>query len=163
MERKEKYYMSQKNIKVNLQFGADTSQAMRSLQQLSTALNGFMTSANKGELPINAELQRAQQSAMQLQAALKSAVNVDTGKFDLSKFSSSLKAMGTDLSTLKANLTSVGPQGQQAFMSLAQAIASAEVPLRRINQSRYYFKKHNKVANIFVGNTRFYQKCQRSL
>jgi hypothetical protein len=56
---------------------------------------------------------------MQLQAALKSAVNVDTGKFDLSKFSSSLKSMGTNLSTLKTNLTSVGPQGQQAFMSLA--------------------------------------------
>ena len=43
---------------------------------------------------------------------LENAVNVNTGKLDLGKFNASLKAAGSDLSTLSANLRNVGPVGQ---------------------------------------------------
>jgi hypothetical protein len=49
---------------------------------------------------------------VQLKAALNQSMNVETGKFDLSKFNSSLKSMNTDLGKSKTQLTNLGPQGQ---------------------------------------------------
>jgi hypothetical protein len=56
---------------------------------------------------------------VQLKTALSQSMNVETGKFDLSKFNSSLKSMNTDLSKLKTQLVNLGPSGQQTFMTLA--------------------------------------------
>jgi hypothetical protein len=40
---------------------------------------------------------------------LQNAANVNTGKLDISKFNASLKAAGSDLNTLTAKLTQMGP------------------------------------------------------
>jgi hypothetical protein len=64
---------------------------------------------------------------------LQNAVNVNTGKLDLTKLSSSLKSAGTDLQTLTSNLQAAGPAGQQAFLKVATAVASAEAPMIRVN------------------------------
>ena len=133
-----------KNLKVNLQFTADTGQARAQLQQLTAQLN-TLTSTTASNLKITPEIQKAQQAAIQLKTALAQAVNVDTGKFDLVKFSSSLTKMGTNLSALKTQLVSLGPSGQQAFMSLAQSIMQAEIPMQRL--SKHLTSLKNTIAN----------------
>jgi hypothetical protein len=65
---------------------------------------------------------------------LQNAVNVDTGKLDLQKLDASLKSAGTNLQTLTIQLQGVGAIGQQAFMQIATAIASAEAPTLKLNK-----------------------------
>ena len=124
-----------KQLNVNLAFTANTAQARQQLQQLQTQLNSITSSNAQSTLPLTKELQEAQIAAANLQVALQSAVNVDTGQLDLTKFSVSLKKIGTDLPQIKSKLTAMGPEGQKAFQQLAQSIVTAEVPLRRANES----------------------------
>jgi hypothetical protein len=56
---------------------------------------------------------------MELERHLSRAVDVDTGKLDLSRFSQSLKASGKDLNSYCDTLMSIGPVGQKAFLNLA--------------------------------------------
>jgi len=49
---------------------------------------------------------------MKLEAALKTATNVDTGKINLAKFSSSLKEGNLSLTQYAKNLSNLGPEGE---------------------------------------------------
>lgn len=122
-----------KQLNVNLAFKADTTQAKQQLQQLQTQLNNLTTSSISQQLPITSKLQEAQNAAINLKIALQQSMNVDTGKFDLTKFNNSLKRAGTSLNQMRVDLSKFGPEGQQAFMTLAQSIMQAEVPMRRTN------------------------------
>ena len=126
-----------KQLNVDLRFNADTSAAKAQLQSLQTSINQLTTTmATQGtQLGITPKIQEAQQAAVQLKTALQQSMNIETGKFDLSKFNSSLKSMNTDLSQLKTQLVSLGPSGQQTFMTLAQSIMTAEIPTKRISAS----------------------------
>lgn len=126
-----------KQLNVDLRFNADVSAAKAQLQGLQTSINQLTTSmATQGaQLGITPKIQEAQQAAVQLKTALSQSMNVETGKFDLSKFNSSLKSMNTDLGKLKTQLTNLGSAGQQTFMTLAQSIMTAEIPTRRISAS----------------------------
>ena len=126
-----------KQLNIDMRFNADVSAAKAQLQSLQTSLNQLTTgmAAQGTQLGITPKLQEAQQAAVQLKAALNQSMNVETGKFDLSKFNSSLKSMNTDLGKLKTQLTNLGPQGQQTFMTLAQSIMTAEIPTKRISAS----------------------------
>ena len=123
-----------KQLNVNLNISANTEQAKAQLQSLQTMLNN-LTQSTVGTLPITKEIAEAQEAASKLKVALNQSMNVDTGKFDLSKFNSTLKASGTNLEQIKNRLVALGPTGQQAFLSLAQSIASAEIPTRRVNKA----------------------------
>ena len=126
-----------KQLNIDLRFNADTSAAKAQLQSLQTSINQLTTSmATQGaQFGITPKIQEAQQAAVQLKTALSQSMNVETGKFDLSKFNSSLKSMNTDLSKLKTQLVNLGPSGQQTFMTLAQSIMTAEIPTKRISAS----------------------------
>ena len=126
-----------KQLNVDLRFNADVSAAKAQLQGLQTSINQLTTSmATQGaQLGITPKIQEAQQAAVQLKTALSQSMNVETGKFDLSKFNSSLKSMNTDLGKLKTQLVNLGPSGQQTFMTLAQSIMTAEIPTKRISAS----------------------------
>ena len=52
---------------------------------------------------------------------------------DLTRFSQSLKQSNLDLKKIQNSLLELGPSGQKAFMSLAQSIVEADVPLKRTN------------------------------
>lgn len=123
--------MAGNNVKINLLFQADTSAAISNMQQLGTLLNQISTKTHIGI--DGGSLSRAVDSAQQLQVHLQNAVNVDTGKLDLNKLNSSLKSSGQNLQTLASNLQAAGPTGQQAFIKVATAIASAETPMVRLN------------------------------
>lgn len=124
-----------KQLNVNLAFSADTSKAQAQIAALSKTLQEVAKMPGKASnLFDDTQIRRASQAALELQQHLSEAVNVNTGKLDLSRFSSSLKASNKDLSTYCNTLLSTGEKGQQAFLQLAQAIASADTPVTRVNK-----------------------------
>lgn len=127
------------NINVNINFKANTEAAKNNINSLQSLLTQITQTKNIG-LDSSA-LGQAKTSAQELQMHLENAVNVNTGKLDLGKFNASLKAAGSDLTTLSANLRNVGPVGQQAFMKLASAIASAQTPMLNISNAIAQFGK----------------------
>ena len=123
-----------KHLNVNLTFNADTEQAKKKIQDLQTSLqNVAKLPGASTELFDDVSIQKASQAALELERHLSRAVNVDTGKLDLSRFSQSLKASGKDLTSYCNTLLSIGPAGQTAFLNLAQAIATADTPVTRVN------------------------------
>ena len=123
-----------KHLNVNLTFNADTEQAKKKIQELQTSLQSVAKLPGAAtELFDDVGIQKASQAALELERHLSKAVNVDTGKLDLSRFSQSLKASGKDLNSYCNTLLSIGPTGQQAFLNLAQAIATADTPVTRVN------------------------------
>ena len=123
-----------KQLNVNLAFTADTSQAKKQLQDLQNQLTKLTNnSLGNSKLDITKEIQNATSAAAQLKVQLEKATNVDTGKLDLSKFVDSMNKSGMDLEQYRKQLSALGPEGSKAFMSLAQSIANAEIPLRRSN------------------------------
>lgn len=79
---------------------------------------------------ISSDLFQAAQAAQELNIHLLNAVN-SNGKIDLSKFNASLQASGQTLESYANKLIAIGPQGEQAFLRIASAIARTEVPLIR--------------------------------
>ena len=121
-----------KQLNVSLAFTADTSQAKGAIQSLVSELNKLGSTSNLGkDLPITKEIMEAQVAAKQLGATLESSFNVDTGKLDLAKFTSSLKSSGMSLSDYGNKLSMLGTQGDQAFLKIAQSIAKTQTPLRQ--------------------------------
>lgn len=124
--------MANSTMKIDLIFQANTQSALNNIQQLNNLLNQISTNTTIG---VNSgSLDKAVQSAQQLSTHLAQAVNVDTGKLDLNKLNASLKQSGTNLQTLVTNLQAAGTQGQQAFVKLANSIASAQTPMLQVNQ-----------------------------
>ena len=115
-----------KQIQIALNFQANTKQAQSQMQQLSQSLNNIIT--NKTLNLDSSSISKASQAASELQFHLSKAVNVDTGKLDLSKFNASLASSKSSVASLSANLLTAGASGQQAFKQLASAIASAQQP-----------------------------------
>ena len=123
-----------KQLNVNLAMTADTSKAKMELQALQKQLDNLMMSAQRKDssLGLSSEIQKATQMAAQLKVQLESATS-STGKLDLTKFNEGLQKSGLKLSDYRAALSSLGPEGSQAFSKLASSIMQAEVPLRRSN------------------------------
>lgn len=117
-----------------LQFNADTSQAKKAIEDLNKSLQNLQKAqSNSGfaDLGIN----KAVESAKELSEHLNKALNVNTGKLNLSTFQNSLQASNTSLKSLTNDLLKAGTVGQQAFLAIAGAIAQAEVPLRQTNKT----------------------------
>ena len=119
-------------VSVNMQFNADTKQAKKQVEDLQNSLTRLISSP----MQINVDPSKIREATIataELQSHLKNATNVDTGNLDFGKLSQSLKKSGKSLQEYGNTLRSLGPEGQQAFMKLAQAVVSAEVPIRRTN------------------------------
>lgn len=110
-------------------FNADTSQLKASLNEVLTSLRQLGTRASLSE-----ELQEASRMAIELGQNLQSAINPQTGRFDLGEFDNNLKQSGRTLQDYYVSLSSLGTEGTQTFLNLARAISSAEAPLMRSNR-----------------------------
>ena len=123
-----------KQLNVNLSFTADTSKARSQLQDLQNQLSK-LTSAPAQQLNLKwtEQIQQATVAAMELKTHLSNATNIQTGALDFTKLNASIKASGKNLAEYGRQLQSLGPAGQQAFMSLANAVAQSEIPIRRSN------------------------------
>lgn len=121
-----------KQLNVNLAFTADTTQAKRQLQDLQNQLTKLTTgSLGNKDLTITKQIQEATAAAAQLKVQLEGATNATTGKLDLGRFAESMRESGMSLTKYREQLSELGPEGSKAFLSLAQSISNAEVPLRR--------------------------------
>ena len=121
--------------RVNILFSADTSQAKTQIQDLYNALGNISRMPTKASsLFDDTQIRKASVAAMELQQHLLKATNVDTGKLDLSRFSTSLKAANKSLQSYSQDLINIGPTGQQAFMQLARSISQADAPVTRVNK-----------------------------
>ena len=120
-----------KQLYVNLDVRANTQQAKNEFQSLQKSLSDIIVQTNKiSNTSIDStSLRQASSAAQELQRHLSNAVNIDTGKLDLNKLNTSLKQSKTNIGELSGKLLSVGPSGEQAFVKLAQSVASAERPI----------------------------------
>lgn len=123
------------NVRVNLQFTADTGAARRAMDDLQTKLQNLTkATAAKSTLGLDKDLQAANKAATDLLVTLEKSTNVNTGKLDLGRFSESLKKSGKSLDDYYQSLLKLGTAGEQAFESLALNIMQAETPLRKTNK-----------------------------
>jgi hypothetical protein len=100
-------------------------------------------------LGLTPKLEQARQTAMQLKIALDSAVNVDTGKLNLNKFTRQLSSVGLDVKRLAVDMKRLGPEGVQAFNQMANAVASAETKLFSFSGGM------KRLANTFFNTVRY--------
>lgn len=122
-----------KRLNVNLAFTADTGQAKAQIQDLQNQLSHLSMSASSGQtLGLTKELNEATVKVTELKGLLASATT-STGSLDLGLFNEGLKKSGTTIKDYARVLNSLGPEGQQAFSKLAQAVTMAEMPMRRAN------------------------------
>ncbi len=119
------------NVQVNLQFTANTAQAKQELANLQTQLTSLINQPVPIGAKMTADIQKATAAAAELKVHLQNATNVKTGMLDFGKLNQSIKQSGMSLSQYGAQLQALGPQGQEAFMQLANSVAAAEVPIRR--------------------------------
>lgn len=135
------------NYNVNMRFTADTGQAKQQLRDLQSSLDILMNQIATKDIKffnVNAtkkEIDEASAAVQELKIALDQATNVDTGRLDLSKFSKSLSQSGYTLQDFATHLENLGPTGDKAFVTLAQSVINAEVPLKRTNKLLDDFKK----------------------
>lgn len=121
-----------KQLNIDMNFKANTSQAQQAIQQLQTAIQKLgYGSAPKGVLA--ADFEKASAAARELSYHLGNAFNTKTGNLDLSKLNASLKSSGTNLATLTANFKNAGSAGQEAFVALSKSIANADQPAITLN------------------------------
>lgn len=124
-----------RTVRVNLDFTATTSQAEAALSRLSTNLRNISSQTNldTGGLRLPEQLNAASVAAIKLRENLQNAINVDTGRLDLSKFNHEMEKSGMSLKQYRDALVSLGPTGQAAFMDLSKAILASETPLKQTN------------------------------
>lgn len=131
------------SYQVNLQFTADSKQAQQQLQNLQSQLTSLINqaSATGSTLGVTKEIQEGINAAAQLKVKLQEATDVNTGKLDLKKFSHSLDRSKIKLKDYANTLSDLGPEGAEAFMSLARSISMADAPL---------FKVRGLLGDLFV-------------
>lgn len=120
-------------VQVKLNFLADTSQAESALTRLQSSLKNITAQQNldTGGYKMATQFNSASEAAIKLRQNLQSAVNVNTGALDLSKFAKEMDKSGMSLEKYRTTLSAIGPSGQAAFADLAKAIVSSETPITR--------------------------------
>lgn len=121
-------------VQYRIGFSADTSAAKSSLRELETSLKKIST-IHLDSFIDDVSLKSAAKAAQDLQAHLHKAVNVDTGKLNLSAFNASLQKSNQSVTSLANDLLNAGNAGSQAFVQLARSIAAAEVPIKKVNST----------------------------
>lgn len=123
-----------KQLNVDMRFTADTAKAKQAITDLEQSLQKLGHSSmpkNSGIDP--AQFEKASAAARELEFHLKNAFNEKTGNLDLSKLQASLQQSHTNLNQLTSGFSRAGQVGQQAFVNLARAIATADQPSLTLN------------------------------
>ena len=124
-----------KQLNIDLNFRANTSQAQQQIQQLQSSLTQIAAAGTTGigGEKIAAEIKQASTAAKELQMHLSKAMNTQTGTLDLNRLNNSLMGAKTNLQTLSNSLLQIGATGTTAFTQLATAISQAERPMLALN------------------------------
>lgn len=124
--------MADQQRKVSLIFEANTNQAKQSINDLITTLQKIQSMPTSIIDPTG--IREAGKAAMELQGHLQRAVNVDTGKLDLTRFAASTGNAENALNNLRTTLANIGPVGNSAFQQVLRSINSAEVSTVRLTK-----------------------------
>lgn len=124
-----------KQLNVDLNFRANTTQAQQQIQQLQTSLTQIAAAGTVGigGEKITTEIKQASAAAKELQMHLSKAMNTQTGTLDLNRLNNSLTGAKTNLQTLSSSLLQIGPAGTTAFTQLATAVSQADRPILALN------------------------------
>lgn len=127
--------MADKRVQYTLGFTADTAKAKAQLRDLQNQLDHLTSSSgNIKNLPITEEVFKATAAAKELQASLQKAINVNTGKLDLSVLSDEFAKSGKSINDYAQEFYKLGPAGEAAFAKIGNAIVQSEAPLKRTNK-----------------------------
>lgn len=119
-----------KQLNVNMNFTADTSNVESNLNRLKQSLNQISSTPIKmGN--VNEDLKQATVAARQLQVHLNNAFSQKTGNLDLGKLQNSLNKSGQSLTQLSRGLLGAGKDGQQAFLQMQTAIHNANIQIKK--------------------------------
>ena len=124
--------MADRQRKVSLIFEANTNQAKQNINDLVQSLQKIQSMPSSLIDPTG--IKEASKAAMELQGHIQKAINIDTGKLDLSRFAASLSTSGKSLEQYRATLTRIGPEGAAAFKSVISSINNAEVSTVRLTK-----------------------------
>lgn len=122
--------IQQYGIKYRVGFETDQASLQKTVNEAISALQKIGTNSQFG---VAKELQDASSAAYKLGSILKGSINMETGKFEIDKFRQKLQQSGMTLEQYRDKLAQLGPQGKNAFGQVADAITSAELPMRRVN------------------------------
>lgn len=128
--------MAKNIIGIDLRVNADVKQAKAQINSLQKSLSELAIQQNPGAAfgdKFSESAKKAQKDIVTLKAQIESAVNVDTGKLDFTKFNNQLKNSNKSLEYYANTLTNLGPQGVQAFSQLTRAVANSEIPMLRLS------------------------------
>lgn len=121
------------NQVVNLSFNADISKARTEITELQNLLREAVNNSTNTPLGLTTEINEAIKCASDLQAALKRAINPETGNLNLGQFNQELSKAGLNVDTCAERLATLGSTGERAFVALAQSVITAEIPIKRTN------------------------------
>ena len=121
-----------KRLNYEIGFKADTTQLKKDVQSVLSTLQAL--SSRKVDLGIDDSIREGARAALELQQHLGNAFNVDTGKINLSTLTKTFKESGISLQDYALKLQRLGPEGEKAFLQVAQAIVQAETPLKTTNK-----------------------------
>lgn len=124
--------MADQQRKVSLIFETNTNKAKSDINDLISSLQKLQ--AKPTSLIDPTGIREASKAALELQGHIQKAINVDTGKLDLSRFAASLSTSGKSLEQYRATLTRIGPEGTAAFRSVMSSINNAEVSTVRLTK-----------------------------
>lgn len=124
--------MADQQTRVSLIFEANASQAKNEINSLVQSLQKIQSMPRSLIDPTG--IKEASKAAMELQGHIQKAINVDTGKLDLSRFATSLSSSGKDLGHFRDVLTRIGPEGNAAFQGVLRGINNAEVSTVRLTK-----------------------------
>ena len=125
-------------VTIGTKFTSDIS----GLQQAKSALEDIQKksflelkivdySSAKGVEEATRKLDIAKESASQLSSMLDAAFNKDLGKLNISAFEQQLKQSNTSLQQIYANLSAIGPVGQDAFHKVATEVLTTSTQLQK--------------------------------
>ena len=132
----------QLNVDVNLNTAKAEAQ-LKNLQQLLT--QAITTSSKTSGGGLTNEIVQATKAAADLKVMLNQAMNPSTGNLDLSRFSQQLVKSKTTLNDYAKSLTKLGPQGQQAFMSLSKSIVNMKIIILKIQKKKFLIMQEKKI------------------
>lgn len=118
-----------KRLNYTIGVNADTSKFQTQIKAAFESLSDISQT-----ISLEPRIQEASAAALELGKILQAAMNPTTGKLDLTRFNSELTKSGKDLAYYQQTLSKLKHSGQEAFMNVAQAITSAEMPLKRTSK-----------------------------
>ena len=126
--------MAANKMQFQYEVTANTSQARKALADLDKALDR-LNKQQKMDMGLSQELTEAADAARLLQRELNAAMDVKTGKLNVSELARGLAQAGTSVEQLSTKFLNAGTMGEAAFRGLAQSIVAAEVPMKRMNKT----------------------------